>query len=114
MKAKLKTPLVYYGGKQTMLKHILPLIPKHSTYTEAYVGGGSVLFAKEPCRFEVINDLNGEIVNFYRVCKLQPETLKKEIETSLHSRELHAHAYHIYKHPTFFNPVQRAWAVCIL
>lgn len=111
MKGNLKTPLTYYGGKQTMLPAILPLIPEHSVYTEAYAGGCAVLFAKHPVKCEIINDLNGELVNFYRVCQLQPEALQTEIECSLHSRDLHAHANHIYKYPAFFNPVQRAWAV---
>lgn len=35
----MKTPITYYGGKQTMLKHILPLIPAHKLYTEAFCGG---------------------------------------------------------------------------
>lgn len=35
----MKTPISYYGGKQTMLKHILPLIPQHRVYTEAFCGG---------------------------------------------------------------------------
>ncbi|MEG0518987.1 MAG: DNA adenine methylase, partial [Bacteroidales bacterium] len=50
----MKTPISYYGGKQTLLKHILPLIPEHSLYTEAFAGGCAVLFAKEPVPFEVI------------------------------------------------------------
>jgi len=110
-KAKLKTPITYYGGKQTMLKHILPLVPEHRVYTEAFAGGAALLFAKEPSKVEVINDLNGELINFYRVCKLDFEGLKREIETSIHARELHGHSNYIYKHPTFFSPVQRAWAV---
>lgn len=110
-KAKIKTPITYYGGKQTMLKHILPLIPYHVVYTESFAGGASVLFAKEPSKVEVINDLNGELINFYRVCQLDFEGLKKEIELSIHAREVHAHSEHIYKHPVFFSPVQRAWAV---
>ena len=44
----MKTPISYYGGKQTLLKHILPLIPKHKLYTEAFCGGAAVLFAKRP------------------------------------------------------------------
>lgn len=35
----MKTPISYYGGKQTLLKHILPLIPNHKLYTEAFCGG---------------------------------------------------------------------------
>lgn len=34
----LKTPISYYGGKQNMLKHILPLVPEHKTYIEPYFG----------------------------------------------------------------------------
>lgn len=66
---KMKTPISYYGGKQTMLKHILPLIPKHSLYTEAFCGGAAVLFAKHPADCEIINDLNQGLVNFYLVAK---------------------------------------------
>ena len=54
----MKTPITYYGGKQTMLKYILPLIPTHSLYTEAFCGGAAVFFAKPPSDGEVINDLN--------------------------------------------------------
>jgi DNA adenine methylase len=60
---------------------------------------------------EVINDLNGELINFYRICKLNFDALRREIETSVHSRELHEHSKHIYRYPIFFTPVQRAWAV---
>lgn len=60
----MKTPISYYGGKQTLLKHILPLIPKHKLYTEAFCGGAAVLFAKRPADGEVINDISMDITNF--------------------------------------------------
>lgn len=41
-KARLKTPISYYGGKQSMLKHILPIIPEHTIYVEPFFGGGAV------------------------------------------------------------------------
>ncbi len=106
-----KTPLVYYGGKQTMLKDILPLVPEHNIYTEAYAGGAALLFAKPPAKLEVINDLNAELVNFYRVCKQHPKALIKEVQLSLHSRHLHSYAYNIYTCPMLYTPVQRAWAL---
>jgi DNA adenine methylase len=65
-KIQMKTPITYYGGKQKMLPHILPLIPHHALYTEAFAGGAAVFFAKEPAQVEIINDLNGELINFYR------------------------------------------------
>ena len=42
-----KTPITYYGGKLNLIKQILPLIPKHRIYTEAFFGGGAIFFAKE-------------------------------------------------------------------
>ena len=109
----MKTPISYYGGKQTLLKHILPLIPEHALYTEAFCGGCAVLFAKEPAKCEVINDINTELVNFYQVAQRKYPALKELIDATLHSREIHAHAKHINQHPQFFTPVERAWAVWV-
>lgn len=111
---KLKTPVTYYGGKQSMLKHIKPLIPPHKIYTEAFCGGAAVFFAKEPVETEVINDINGELINFYRVFKQNAKELNKEIDSSLHSRNLHTFATFIYSYPEFFSQVKRAWALWYL
>ena len=43
----LKTPISYYGGKQKMLKYLLPMIPKHNVYIEPFFGGGALFWAKE-------------------------------------------------------------------
>ena len=110
----MRTPITYYGGKTTMLKHILPLIPPHKLYTEAFCGGAAVLFAKRPADAEVINDINMEITNFYWIAKAYYPDLKAEIDKTLHSRDIHAHAGHINAYPEFFTPVQRAWAVWAL
>lgn len=110
----LKTPISYYGGKQSMLKHILPLIPKHTLYTETFAGGAALLFAKEPAEVEVINDLNSELVNFYWTASVNYSLLKREIDKTLHARGIHEHAQYIYKNPAFFDHVQRAWAVWCL
>ena len=111
---ELKTPITYYGGKQTMLKHILPLIPDHSVYTEAFCGGASVLFAKEPVPCEVINDINAEIINFYWMAKCYYPELKTEIDKTLHSRYQHDHATYIYNNPALFKPAERACAFWFL
>lgn len=110
----MKTPISYYGGKQTMLKHILPLIPVHQLYTEAFCGGAAVLFAKQSVNAEVINDLNGDLTNFYWMAKVHYPELKIEIDKTLHSRDMHAHAAHILNYHHFFTPAQRAWAVWAL
>lgn len=97
-----------------MLKHILPLIPKHTLYTEAFAGGAAVLFAKTPSDCEVINDVNRSLVNFYLIAKRHYNLLKCEIEGTLHSRDLHSHALYINANPEFFSPAQWAWAVWTL
>lgn len=109
-----KTPISYYGGKQTMLKHILPLIPEHEVYTEAFCGGAAIFFAKTPVKVEVLNDLNGELMNFYQVFKRNGIALQKEIDETIHSRNLHTYAQFIYQYPEFFTKVKRAWALWYL
>ncbi len=109
---KIKTPISYYGGKQMMVKNILPLIPEHEIYTEAFFGGGAIFWAKEPVKCEVINDVNMNIVNFYEVLKHSYFDLRKKIEATLHSRETYKKAMIIYDCPWLFpeDHVLRAWA----
>lgn len=109
-----KPPLTYYGGKQMMLKHILPMIPEHHIYTEPFFGGGAVFFAKKPAKVEFINDINGEVANFYRVVKLDFESLKNEVDCTLHSEYQHKQAVEIYKNSADKTSVMRAWAVWML
>jgi len=110
----MKTPISYYGGKQTMLKHILPLIPRHRLYTEAFCGGAAVLFGKLPAEAEIINDLNMNLTTFYWICQTCYPELKSEIDKTLHCRDIHIHAAHILNYPDFFSQAQRAWAVWAL
>ena len=73
----MKTPLTYYGGKQQLAATILKLIPEHTSYVEPFIGGAAVFFAKEPSESEVINDTNGELINFYEVLKRDFSALKQ-------------------------------------
>ncbi|MBA3830125.1 MAG: DNA adenine methylase, partial [Taibaiella sp.] len=50
-----------------MASTILPLIPEHVLYNEPFSGGAAILFAKELSEIEVLNDTNGELINFYKV-----------------------------------------------
>jgi DNA adenine methylase len=72
------------------------------------------LFAKRPSEAEIINDINMELTNFYWCMQVYYSDLKHEINKTLHSRDLHAHAGHINSYPQFFTPVERAWAVWVL
>jgi len=114
MKTRLKTPISYYGGKQMMLKDILPLIPEHRLYCEPFCGGAAVFWAKEPSRIEVINDLNSEVINFYKVVQLQFDALWVLVQSTLHSRQEYADAKVISGYPHMFSEVKRAWALWVL
>lgn len=106
-----KTPISYYGGKINLLKEILPLIPNHRIYTEAFFGGGAVFFAKEPVESEIINDTNGMVVNFYEVARSDFQALKSKIESTLFARDAYTIAWVAYRVPHLFdNKVFRAWA----
>ena len=108
-----KTPISYYGGKQNLAKRILSLVPDHNLYCEPFVGGAAVFFAKQPSPVEVINDLDGNVVNFYRVCKLQFSKLQKMIQSTPHSRKLHSEAKEILQDPKEKDLVKKAWSFWI-
>jgi len=106
----MKTPITYYGGKQALVKHLLALIPKHKLYCEPFFGGGALFFAKPKSEVEVINDINGEVINFYKVVQNKFKALQKEVRATPHSRELYKKAQVVYKYPDMFSEVKRAWA----
>jgi DNA adenine methylase len=74
---KTNTLISWPGGKSRHLKRILPYIPtgKGTGYIEPFAGGCAVLLAKERSTLEVVNDINGDLVNLYRVAALHPEEL---------------------------------------
>ena len=109
----LRTPISYYGGKQQMLKHILPRIPEHKTYVEPFFGGGAVFWAKKQADIEIINDNNAHVINFYKQLKHHFDELKHLIDATLHSRDSYKEALVIYHAPYLFSELKRAWAFWI-
>ncbi len=67
-KSKVKSPLRYPGGKFYALKHIMPYLTcvPHDEYREPFLGGGSVFFAKRKADFNILNDLETDIIKFYQ------------------------------------------------
>lgn len=114
-KTQIKTPITYYGGKQSMLPHLREVMPAHDGYTESFAGGLSLLFDKEPARkFEVINDMNGAVVNFYIQFKENFKALNEMVQSTLHSRKCYQDAKIIYENPHLFDEVTRAWSFWLL
>lgn len=93
---KIKPPFSYYGGKQRMAHHLIPLIPKHVLYVEPFAGSGAVLFAKPLPQVtnyshyrEVLNDTNHDITNLFKVLRDDGERLEALLKLTPHSREEH-------------------------
>ncbi len=82
----IKSPVPYFGSKQRVAARIVGLFPEHGHYVEPYCGGLSVLLAKAPSRMETVNDLDGELVNFWRVLRERPADLIRVCELTPHSR----------------------------
>lgn len=111
----MKTPLTYYGGKQKMLKYILPLVPDHSVYNEPFFGGGALFWVKKEVRCEMINDINDNIIDFYEVIKGgRTKTFDRLVQTSLMSRTQYLKANRIFWGRRKSNKPERAWAVWFL
>lgn len=87
-------PIVrYHGGKWKLADWIISHFPHHRIYTETFGGGGSVLLKKPRCYAEVYNDLDGEMVNLFRVARDLGESLKALLELTPFSREEFLLAY---------------------
>lgn len=88
-------PLRWFGGKGQMVANLLPLFPPAKLYVEPFFGGGSVFFAIPPGRYRamVVNDLNHELVTFFRVLRNQPAELERVLRLTPHSLEEYKSAY---------------------
>jgi len=76
----MNSPFPWPGGKRALKKILLTLIPQHEIYAEVFAGSAKLLFAKEPSGLEVMNDLNGDVTNFFRVVKHRPAELAERFE----------------------------------
>jgi DNA adenine methylase len=99
-------PLSYIGGKNRLAKKIISVLPEHTTYVEPFAGGAQVLFHKQPSNVEVLNDLDFEVVNFFRVCQWHYEELIRYLRFCLVSRKLHE--LHVKTDPATLTDIQRA------
>ena len=77
----------WYGGKYSHLDWLLPLLPEAHHYCEPFGGSGAVLLNRAPAPVETYNDIDGEVVNFFRVLRDQKEKLIEAIGLTPFSRE---------------------------
>lgn len=94
MSALPKRPVVrYHGGKWRLAPWIIEQMPEHRVYVEPFGGGGSVLIRKQRSYAEVYNDLDGEIVNLFRVLRDQGQKLREALHLTPFSRSEFVESY---------------------
>jgi DNA adenine methylase len=94
--SKITRPLVrYHGGKFILAEWIISFFPEHRIYTEAFGGGASVLLKKPRCYAEIYNDMDGDIVNLFKVCRRHSKRFVNEILLTPFSREEFENSYEL-------------------
>ena len=77
----------WYGGKFSHLEHLLPLLPDCYHYCEPFAGSAAILLNRPPSPIETYNDLDGEVCNFFRVLRDEPDEFMRRIALTPFSRE---------------------------
>lgn len=111
-------PLVsYYGGKQRMIKNLLPLIPEHKIYVEPFCGGASLFFSKPKEKvsnighyIEVLNDTNKDLIHLYYVAQSHPKEFLEYLERFPYSEYWHNY---FKKNKNIKHPIKRAVGIYI-
>lgn len=79
----------WLGGKRRLADKLIPLFPQHECYVEVFCGGAALYFLRPvPAQTEVINDINGELVNLYRVVQHDLEEFVRQFKWAISSRQI--------------------------
>lgn len=83
------SPIIpWIGGKRRLAELLISRFPPHSCYVEVFAGGAAVYFARNPADVEVLNDVNGDLVNLYRVVRHHLEEFVRQFKWALSSRQV--------------------------
>lgn len=89
----MKPPFAYFGGKTVLAGRIADLLPEHKHYVEPFAGSLAVLLAKQPSKLETVNDIDGDLMLFWRILRDRPDELVTAAALTPHSRAEHQAAY---------------------
>jgi DNA adenine methylase len=78
----------WLGGKRRLADKLIPLFPAHECYVEVFCGGAALYFLRPPARVEVLNDINGELINLYRVVQHHLEEFVRQFKWAISSRQV--------------------------
>ena len=102
----LKPPIARMGGKSRLRNEIISRIPEHTCYVEPFFGAGWVYFGKNPSKVEVINDIDKELINMFKMIKYHAPEIERQLEYEFSGRDV----FEEYKHCTveYLTEIQRA------
>lgn len=83
----LKPPIPRLGGKSRLRKQVLSMLPKHDCYVEPFFGAGWVYFGKNHSKVEVVNDIDGELINLFKMIKYHAEEIERVMHYEISSRD---------------------------
>lgn len=79
----------WLGGKRRLADRLIPLFPEHECYVELFCGGAALYFLRPvQAPVEILNDINGELVNLYRVVQHHLEEFVRQFKWALSSRQV--------------------------
>ena len=84
----IKPPISRMGGKSKLRKTIIEKLPPHICYVELFFGAGWVYFAKSPSRVEVINDVDKELINLFKMVKYHSPEIERLLEYEFSGRDI--------------------------
>jgi DNA adenine methylase len=107
----MKSPITYYGGKGMLVEIIAEYVPASmDRYIEPCFGSGALFFYRSRwAQTEIINDLNDEVVNFFRILREHPQKLIDLLQLTPHARMEQKKAVEILDDPRSSN-LKKAWA----
>ena len=100
----------YYGSKHSIAEQIVALMPEHRGYVEPFCGSLAVLAAKRPSNFECVNDLDGDLMTFWRVLRDRCDELERMAALTPHSRAQYTETW---PPPEAEDDLARAWRVWV-
>lgn len=107
----MKPPFAYYGGKTTLAERIASLLPEHDHYVEPFAGSLAVLLAKPRSKMETVNDLDGDLMVFWRVLRDRPRELARTCAFTPHARSEHQAAYDLEASSDELERARRVWVL---
>ncbi|PXY20345.1 DNA adenine methylase [Prauserella endophytica] len=107
----MRPPFAYFGGKTRLAEQIVAQLPPHEHYVEPFAGSLAVLLAKPRSRMETVNDLDGDLMTFWRVLREQPDDLTRVCALTPHARAEQLEAYALGAEVDDLERARRVWVL---